>query len=76
MAQLFKNKALKEELKTFIVPDFDNKLAIVTQWLDAYKSGKLKEKTESQCEQAFNQDFFVKILGYSEFPKETEQSTS
>jgi hypothetical protein len=70
MAQLFKNKALKEELMNYEVPDFDNKLKIIKQWLDAYKNGNLKEKTENQCEQAFNQSFFVEILGYTPFPNE------
>jgi len=68
MAALFKNKALKEELRNYSVPDFENKLAIVNQWLNAHRSGNLAEKTESQCEQAFNSDFFEKILGYTAFP--------
>jgi hypothetical protein len=68
MAYLFKNKALKEELRNYCVPDFEAKLAIINQWLDAHRSGKLADKTESQCEQAFNSDFFEKILGYTAFP--------
>jgi len=68
MAQLFKNKTLKEELQNYVVPDFASKLAIITQWLDLYKTGKLKTYTESQCEQSFNNDFFEKILGYTTIP--------
>lgn len=70
MAQLFKNKALKEELANYQVPDFENKLKIVQEWLDSKNTGELAKKTETQCEQAFNQSFFVEILGYTGFPKE------
>src|SRR5687767_14470504 len=70
MAQLFKNKTLKAELKDYKVPDFDKKMAIVRSWHEAYKNGSLKKKTESQCEQTFNQSFFVEVLGYKSFPSE------
>lgn len=70
MAQLFKNKTLKAELKDYLVPDFDKKLAIVQSWHEAYKNGSLHSKTETQCEQAFNQSFFMEILGYKSFPNE------
>ncbi len=70
MAQLFKNKTLKAELKDYVVPDFEQRLAIIKSWHEASKNGSLKKKTETQCEQAFNQDFFVNILGYTAFPKD------
>ena len=70
MASLFKDKKLKEILKDYNIPDFDKKLEIIKLWYKAYKDGSLKEKTESQCEQAFNKDFFEKILEYTTFPNE------
>lgn len=70
MAGLFKNKIIKERLEKFEIPDFEAKLDIVKSWHKAYQSGTLQEKTETQCEQAFNADFFIKVLGYSSFPNE------
>lgn len=68
MAGLFKNKIIKEELGKFEIPDFDNKLKIIQNWLNFYENGELAKKTETQCEQAFNQDIFVNVLGYKPFP--------
>lgn len=70
MAGLFKNKIIKAKLETYIIPDFEQKLATVKGWLTAYQNKSLQQKTESQCEQAFNQAFFVDILGYKAFPSE------
>ena len=70
MAGLFKNKMIKEKIERYEIPDFERKIALVKQWSDAYTNGELQKKTETQCEQAFNQDFFIHILGYSAFPKE------
>jgi len=70
MAGLFKNKIIKEKIERYEIPDFERKIALVKQWSDAYTNGELQKKTETQCEQAFNQDFFIHILGYSAFPKE------
>jgi type I restriction-modification system DNA methylase subunit len=68
MASLFKNRTLKEKLEGFDIPHLDAKLEIIKKWHDAYKNGLLKEKTETQCEQAFNNDFFEKVLGYKSLP--------
>jgi len=68
MAGLFKNRIIKEKLERFTLPDLDNKLAIIQSWYNVYKNGGLHEKNETQCEQAFNSDFFIKILGYTVFP--------
>ncbi len=70
MAGLFKNKIIKGKIERFEIPDFDQKLSVVKSWSDAYNAGELQKKNETQCEQAFNQDFFINILGYSAFPKE------
>lgn len=69
MAGLFKNRIIKKEKAgVFGISDLDKKLAMVKTWHAAYHDGTLKQKTEQQCEQAFNQDFFVNILGYKTFP--------
>ena len=68
MAQLFKKKLLKTKLENFVVPDLEVKIKILQKWVKALKDRSLYAKTESQCEQAFNQDIFVTILGYKMFP--------
>ncbi len=70
MAQLFKNKTLRAELREYPVPEFAKKMEIVKSWYESYNNGSLKKKTETQCEQAFNQSFFVEVLGYKAFPNE------
>lgn len=70
MAGLFKNKIIREKIESFEIPDFEQKLLLIKSWSDAYVSGELQKKNETQSEQAFNQDFFVNILGYTAFPKE------
>ncbi len=67
---LFKNKAIKAKLEGYEIPDFDLKLAKVKAWHEAYENKSLHKKSESQCEQAFNQSFFIEILGYKGFPNE------
>lgn len=71
MPRLFKDKILKGKLESFEVPNFEEKLEIVKGWHKAYEEKSLHNKTESQCEQAFNSDFFVKVLDYTEYPKDT-----
>ena len=68
MASIFKNKIIKEKLQNFDVPNFEKKLEILNKWYAAYKDKSLFKKAESQCEQSFNQDFFIEILGYKKFP--------
>src|SRR3989344_868662 len=70
MASLFKNNVLQEQLALSIVPKFEDRIRIVKQWHTALTDKSLLGKTETQCEQAFNDDFFVKILGYTRFPSE------
>jgi hypothetical protein len=40
----------------------------VQQWYEAQTKGILVKKTETECEQAFNDDFFKTVLGYASFP--------
>jgi hypothetical protein len=68
MAKIFKDKKIKEKLENFEIPKFKQKLKIIKDWYQAYQDKKLYDKTESQCEQAFNQDFFVDILDYTKLP--------
>ncbi|MBP7898649.1 N-6 DNA methylase [Candidatus Gracilibacteria bacterium] len=70
MASLFKNNVLKDRLITSVVPRFEERIEIIKQWHKALQDKSLLQKTETQCEQAFNDDFFVKILGYSRFPSD------
>lgn len=71
MAHLFKHKSLKQALKDIEIAGFEEKKKILQKWRKAYENGELQKKTESQCEQAFNQSFFVELLGYTTFPNET-----
>ena len=57
MASIFKNKTIKEKLEKFDIPEFEEKLASVKRWQKAYKDRNLQKNTETQCEQAFNQDY-------------------
>ena len=68
MAKLFKDKTIKKNLEKFVIPNFEGKIEIIKKWFDAYKNKTLHQKTETQCEQAFNQSFFVELLGYTTFP--------
>lgn len=68
MANIFKRTTVKQKIAEQTIKDFDKKLAIVQQWYNAYQDGTLQNKTEGQCEQAFNDDIFKKVLGYTEYP--------
>lgn len=70
MAKLFKDKQIKKELEGYQMPNFEQKLDLIRSWKRVYDSKELHKKSESQCEQAFNDDFFVKILDYVKFPAE------
>lgn len=70
MPKLFKEKLIKEKLQGFQIPEQETKLAILSSWQKALADDSLHKKTESQCEQAFNNDIFIKILGYQPFPND------
>ncbi len=68
MANLFGKNRLRElaqQVKTENVQDY---IALVKTWHKDYHSGSLKTDKETSREQAYNQDFFIKILGYREKP--------
>ncbi len=68
MANLFgKNKlrAKAQQIETDEILDF---VEIVKTWHHDYHNGSLKKDKETSREQAYNQDFFIKILGYKEKP--------
>ena len=68
MAQLFKKRRLENKAQNFEIPDFEAKIEEIKKWERSYIDGSLKKKNESQCEQAFNQSFFEKVLGYTPMP--------
>lgn len=68
MASIFKRSIVKQKVENLKIVEFDKKLAVVQNWYKAYQDGTLQLKTEGQCEQAFNDDIFKKILGYTEYP--------
>lgn len=68
MANLFGKNRLQDlanQVKTEEVQGF---IDIVKTWHKDYHSGSLKTDKETSREQAYNQDFFIKILGYREKP--------
>lgn len=68
MASIFKKSVLLNKLKTFKIPNFEENLQIIQRWHNDYHKGTLKSDKETSREQAFNQDFFIKILGYEAQP--------
>lgn len=51
-----------------LIENFDEKLSIIKSWHDDYHRGSLLRDNETSREQAFNQQIFGRILGYSEKP--------
>lgn len=68
MASLFGKNKLREIANKLQTADLEEKIAIVRTWHDDYYNGSLKTDKETSREQAYNQDFFIKILGYKEKP--------
>ena len=68
MASLFGKNKLKEITSRFKVDNLEKKLKIVRSWHNDYYKGTLRQDKETSREQAYNQDFFIKILGYQEKP--------
>lgn len=69
MAKIFKENKIKELVSRMSSADLMDKIQIAKRWHDDYHNGSLKADKETSREQAFNQDFFVKILGYAEKPE-------
>lgn len=70
MANLFGKNKLKSIASAIHTEDVVEFIDIVKIWQNDYHNGSLKKDKETSREQAYNQDFFIKILGYKEKPAE------
>ncbi len=68
MAWLFKHKLLTSKIIDLQVPDLEEKVQLLQNRYDAQKSWSLEKKTETECEQAFNDDVFKQVLWYTSYP--------
>ena len=68
MANLFGKNRLREQAQQVKTEDIQDFIALIKTWHKDYHSGSLKTDKETSREQAYNQDFFIKILGYREKP--------
>lgn len=69
MASLFDLHQLREVVAEISTEKIEPHLAVVRAWHHDLHHGTLLQDKETSREQAFNQDFFVKILGYGEKPR-------
>jgi len=68
MASLFGRNKIRNLAQRLDIASLENELAIVKTWHNDFHNGSLKRDKETSREQAYNQDFFIKILGYREKP--------
>jgi type I restriction-modification system DNA methylase subunit len=68
MANIFPTQKLRAIAGQISTDEVLPKIEIINTWLTDYRTGSLKTDKETSREQAFNQDFFIKILGYEEKP--------
>ena len=68
MANLFGKNKLKELASRLKTTDLEDEIKLIKIWHQDYHKGTLKQDKETSREQAYNQDFFIKILGYKEKP--------
>lgn len=68
VARLFGKNKLRERAQEIETDDVKWCIDLIQTWLDDYNSGSLREDNETSREQAYNQDFFIRILGYREKP--------
>lgn len=68
MANLFGKNKLREIASKLQTSELQEKIVLVKAWHNDYHNGSLKADKETSREQAYNQDFFIKILGYKEKP--------
>jgi len=68
MASLFGKNKLSELAGTIKTEEIQSFVDIVKTWHNDYHNGSLKTDKETSREQSYNQDFFIKILGYQEKP--------
>lgn len=68
MASLFGKNKLRSEAEKINTSEVIDFIEIVKKWHHDYHHGSLKADKETSREQAYNQDFFIRILGYEEKP--------
>lgn len=68
MAGLFGKNRLRELALQISTDQIESHLEVVRAWHKDYYDGTLKKDTEISRQQAYNQAFFVQILGYKEKP--------
>lgn len=68
MASLFGKHRLRDLAAKINTEDVQEYIDLIQTWHKDYKDGTLKTDKETSREQAYNQDFFIKILGYKEKP--------
>lgn len=68
MARLFGENRLGELANKIDTDDIKEFTEIIKTWHNDYYNGSLKKDKETSREQAYNQDFFIKILGFIEKP--------
>lgn len=68
MASLFGKNKLYDIASKLDASSLRDEIEIVKSWHNDYHNGSLKLDKETSREQAYNQDFFIKILGYREKP--------
>lgn len=66
MASLFGRNTVRERAALIPTDQIAGHIEIVQSWYDGYQHGSLKTDKETSREQGYNQDFFIKILGYTE----------
>jgi hypothetical protein len=68
MAKLFGKNKLREVADKISTEEIQDYLSIIQKWHRDYHKGTLKTDKETSREQAYNQDFFINVLGYKEKP--------
>lgn len=70
MANIFPINKVREKAKQIPTESILSYIEIVKQWQNDYHNGTLKFDKETTREQSYNNDFFIKILGYKTKPFE------
>jgi hypothetical protein len=68
VARLFGKNKLREQAGTIPTEQVQWAIDLVKTWYDDYHTGSLKSDKETSREQAYNNDFFIRILGYKQKP--------
>jgi len=68
MSHLFGFNRIRELATNTKIDNLESKIQVLQNWHEDYHHGSLRTDNETSREQAFNQQFFVEILGYSVKP--------